>query len=300
MLKKLAALVLVAIAGAACASTSSDGTSTVRDFHIDRRMHHPAASPSPGDVLMRFAAIGDWGSGTSEEDAVAARMCRWRRHHPFDLVMTAGDNIYDVGAPADFDEKFYRPMSCLLDDGVRFHASLGNHDIVTNDGRGEINEPRFGMKARNYVLRDSGVRFVFVDSNALDRQWLRRAVTAAAGDLWTIVLFHHPVYSPGTGHGSTPGFRPSLPRLFRRKGVDLVVTGHDHIYSVTKPLHRIRYVVTGGGGASLYGCSDKWFSDRCVAAHHFLYVVVRADRIVVQAVPSRGDPFDRFSTAGRS
>jgi 3',5'-cyclic AMP phosphodiesterase CpdA len=227
-------------------------------------------------------------------------MCSWRRSHPFDLVMTAGDNIYDVGSPSDFEAKFYRPMACLLNNGAHFHASLGNHDVITDNGRAEIDEPRFGMRARNYVMRDSGVRFVLADSNAIDHAWLKRALTPATGDLWTIVLFHHPVYSPGTGHGSTPGFRPSLPRLFRRKGVDLVINGHDHIYAVSKPLRKIRYVVTGGGGASLYGCSDQWFSERCEERYHFLYVVVRVDHIKVQAVPTAGRPFDTFDTTGRN
>jgi 3',5'-cyclic AMP phosphodiesterase CpdA len=190
-------------------------------------------------------------------------------------------------------------MDCLLDDGVRFRAVLGNHDVLTDGGRPELDEPAFGMKWRNYVVRRNGVRFVLADSNPLQRDVLRRKLTAEEGDLWTVVAFHHPVFSPGTGHGSTPGYRPGLPRMFRRKGVDLVLNGHDHIYAVTEPLRRIRYVVTGGGGAYLYGCSDAWFSERCVARHHFLYVVVWPDRIGVRAVPIKGKPFDRFSTEGR-
>lgn len=300
---KATALCLAFLLAVACASSdpANDATTSTHDYHVDHFMHHRSrvAGAEGDDVLLRFAAIGDWGSGLDAETAVADRMCSWRRHHPFDLVVTAGDNIYEEGSPSDFDAKFFRPMACLLNNGVKFHASLGNHDVVTDNGQPEIDEPRFGMPAHNYVRRDSGVRFVFADSNDIDRHWLRRAVRPAKGDLWTIVLFHHPVYSPGTGHGSTPGFRPSLPRIFRRHGVDLVINGHDHIYAVTKPLRKIRYVVTGGGGASLYGCSDQPFSERCVARYHFLYVVVRADHIEVRAVPESGRPFDKFTTTGR-
>ena len=253
-----------------------------------------------GAVLFRFLVIGDWGTGNATQYALGRRMCERRKRRPFDLVITTGDNIYPAGEPEDFPPNFYRPFACLLENGVRFRSTLGNHDVLTDGGRPELNEPRFGMKARNYVVRRSGVRFVLANSNRINRDWLRRATRAEPGDRWTIVAFHHPVYSPGTGHGSTDGFRPSLPRIFRRRGVDLVLNGHDHIYAVTKPLRRIRYVVTGGGSAPLYGCRSKWFSAVCRERHHFLEVAVTSTEVVVRAVPPEGRPFHVFRTRGRS
>jgi Calcineurin-like phosphoesterase len=257
-----------------------------------------ASSSGPGDATLRFAVIGDWGSGSSTERALAARMCRWRASHPFDLVVTTGDNIYPNGAGAYFSANFFEPFKCLLDAGVQFRSALGNHDIVTLGGSPELGTPAFGMNGRNYVFRNSGVRFVVADSNSLDREWLRGALTTESGDRWTIVSFHHPVFSPGTEHGSTPGFRPGLPRMFRNKGVDLVLNGHDHIYAATKALHRIRYVVTGGGGASIYECSERWFVRKCRARNHFVYVLVRRRDLVVKAVASSGHVFDRFTATG--
>jgi 3',5'-cyclic AMP phosphodiesterase CpdA len=249
---------------------------------------------------FRFAVIGDFGTGNSLHRAVAARMCRWHKNRrQFDLVVTTGDNVYPDGARRHFRAAFFRPYRYLRNRGVRFRASLGNHDVLTNDGRPELREPRFGMKARNYIVRRSGVRFVIVNSNNLNRPWLRSALTTELGDRWTVVVFHHPVFSPETGHGSTSGFRPVLPRMFARKDVDLVLNGHDHIYAASKPLRRIRYVVSGGGGAPLYGCSNKWFSAACRARHHWLPVETDATDIEVRAVPSRGRPFHKFITAGR-
>lgn len=260
--------------------------------------------PTPTDEVLppadlSFAVVGDFGTGGADQVEVAQRMCRWRENHRFDLVVTTGDNVYPDGSPERFDAAFFDPYSCLLDAGVRFRSVLGNHDILTDGGQPELDTPEFGMRARNYVVTSGGVRFVLVDSNALNRDWIRRATRARSGDRWTVVAFHHPVYSPGTGHGSTPGFRSFLPRLFRRRGVDLVLTGHDHIYAATKPLRRIRYVVTGGGGAPLYGCSEEWFSDRCDERHHFLWVRATTERIRVRAVPPAGPPFHGFRTSGR-
>jgi 3',5'-cyclic AMP phosphodiesterase CpdA len=251
--------------------------------------------------LLRFAVIGDYGSGFPSQQEVADRMCEWRADHPYDLVVTTGDNIYPDGSRRYFQRRFFSPYDCLLSDGVQFRASLGNHDYLTERGRDVLDEPAFGMPKRNYVLRTNGVRFVVADSNVLDREWLSEATRARALDRWTIVVFHHPVYSPGSHpeRGSTPGYRPSLPRLFEARGVDLVLNGHDHIYFASDPLRKIRYVVTGGGGASLYPCGDAWYVVECQSRNHFLYVVVGPDRISVRAIGPVGPPFHRFSTTGR-
>jgi predicted phosphodiesterase len=227
-------------------------------------------------------------------------MCKWHQDHPFDIVITTGDNVYPDGDPDLFKSEFFRPYRCLRRRGVRFHATLGNHDVMTDDGDNEVRNRKFGMAGHDYVIRTGGVRFVMVDSNSIDKRWLRHALVTDEGDRWTIVVFHHPVYSPGTGHGSEPGFRPSLPRMFREYDVDLVLNGHDHIYAVTKNLKGIRYVVTGGGGAGLYGCSSATYSDECLAAHHFLYVTAGATEIDVAAIPPHGKAIDRFETTGRS
>lgn len=250
---------------------------------------------------MRFAVIGDYGSGWPSQDEVAERMCRWRERRPFDHVVTTGDNIYPDGSKVHFRAKFFEPYDCLLSADVRFHASLGNHDRLTRRGRDVLEEPAFGMPRRNYVWRKAGVRFVVADSSVLDREWLSEALRAGPLDRWTVVVFHHPVYSGGTTYGPAgAGLRSDLPPLFRKRGVDLILNGHDHLYSATRSLRGIRYVTTGGGGASLYRCGDYAYIAACRARNHFVYVVAGPDRIKVRAVPPAGRPFHRFSTTGRA
>ncbi len=263
----------------------------------------PAVTPSgvapPRPVPFRFLALGDFGAGTSQQHALADRMCRVRERRAFDLVVTTGDNVYDEGHPDRFDEAFFSPYRCLLEAGVRFRATLGNHDVLTDGGRPELNEPAFGFEGRNYVFRRGGVRFVMADSNDMDFAWLRRALTPVGGDRWTVVAFHHPVYATGA-YGPTPGFTPRLPRMFRRKGVDLVLNGHEHQYSVTRALRGIRYAVTGGGGASIRACgTPAWFTDVCMERIHFLEIVAGPDIIEVRALPSTGRAIDSFTTEGR-
>ena len=296
MRKVAGALVLLLFAS--CAMSMDQGS--VRPSALQTTTSpSPSGGPPPVDTaLLRFAVIGDFGSGFEEQYRLAQRMCIWRRGDPFNLVITTGDNIYNAGEPENFEPKFFRPYECLFDAGVRWRAVLGNHDVGTNNGRPELDEPAFGMKRRNYVVRKKGVRFVMWNSTDPNRDWLRRNVGAEPGDRWTVVSFHHPVFTPGP-HGNTPGFSPSLPRLFARKGVDLVVNGHDHLYARMPPKRRVRYVVTGGGGAGMYDCLDPSITEVCIERHHFLYVVARPEKLIVRAVPISGGPIDRFTTRGR-
>ena len=296
MRRVLAALVLAAMfVGCAEGGSESNPRPSVAE---STSTESDKGSAQTDTASLRFAVIGDFGTGFETQYRLAQRMCLWREMHPFDLVITTGDNIYDTGDPDDFESKFFRPYRCLFDAGVRWRAVLGNHDVGTDNGRPEIEEPAFGMKGRNYVVRRNGVRFVMWDSTTDNRRWLRRHVGEEPGDRWTIVSFHYPVYSPGE-HGSTPGYRPSLPRLFARKGVDLVVNGHDHLYARMRPKRKVRYVETGGGGARLYDCVEPDVAKICIERNHFLYVVVRAERLNVRAVPISGGAFDYFRTRGR-
>lgn len=252
----------------------------------------PVTVTTPGDPF-RFAVLGDFGTGDDKQREVAGRMCRWHARHPFEIVFTTGDNIYPDGDPDLFTERFHDVYRCLFDRGVTFRAVVGNHDVMTDEGRPELSDPSFGMPDFNYVVRVAGMRFVMVDSTRLDRSWLRRKVNRASGAKATVVVMHHPVLSAGTGHGSTPGFG-DLQRMFRRAGVDLVLQGHDHVYTSTKKLRGVRYVVTGGGGASLRGCLPTAQTAVCAPRHHFLYGEALDQSLLIRAVPRKGPVFHRF------
>ena len=182
----------------------SESTSTLGSKAAPLPSSPPPSSPSKtSDAELDFAVIGDYGTGNLNQLAVAARMCAWRENHPFDLVITTGDNVYPEATPDRFEATFFDPYECLFQEGVQWRASLGNHDWAADEGQHVLEEPAFGMPDENYVLRESGVRFVIANSNEMDRQWLRSALPAEKGDRWTVVAFHHPVFSPGF-HGSHP------------------------------------------------------------------------------------------------
>ena len=195
---------------------------------------------------LKFAVIGDSGSGDQPAYDVAAQMIAVHKIFPFGMVMMLGDNFYGRQQPADLVQKFSRPYAPLLDMGISFFAALGNHDRQENR-----NYEPFNMGGqRYYSYARQNVRFFVLDSNDLDAAqlaWLETALGSATED-WKICYFHHPLYSNGGRHGSSVDLRVKLEPLFVKFGVNVVFSGHDHVYERLTPQKGIQYFVAGSGG----------------------------------------------------
>lgn len=165
---------------------------------------------------------------------------------PFDLVIMLGDNMYGGQRPADFVKKFEQPYAALLSAGVKFQASLGNHDRPEN-----VSYQLFNMNgARYYTYVRGNVRFFALDSTRMDAKqlaWLDTSLRDAREE-WKIPYFHHPLYSNADRHGASVDLRVLLEPIFLRHGVNVVFSGHDHVYERLKPQKGIYYFVSGAAG----------------------------------------------------
>src|SRR5262245_61277133 len=124
---------------------------------------------------LKFAAIGDNGTGDRPQYEVAQQMTRVHARFPFNLVIMLGDNMYGGQNPSDFVKKFEQPYAALLEANVKFQASLGNHDRPENVSYGPYN-----MNGQRYYTFVRGhVRFFALDSTLMDpkqRERLERAL----------------------------------------------------------------------------------------------------------------------------
>jgi hypothetical protein len=204
--------------------------------------------PPRAEKSLRFAIIGDSGTGGSAQYEVAERLAASYEVFPFELVLMLGDNIYGSERPQDFERKFERPYKPLLDRKIPFYASLGNHD----DPNQRYYKP-FNMDGKRfYTFEKKGVRFFALDSNYMDQtqqEWIARELESAK-ETWKIAYFHHPLYSSGARHGSEVDLRAVLEPLFVKYGVSVVFQGHEHFYERLKPQNGIAYF-TNGGAAKL-------------------------------------------------
>ena len=207
----------------------------------------PSKPPIKTDAL-KFAVIGDNGTGSTQEYQIAEQMVRTHRQYPFAFVLMLGDNLYGSDSPKEFVKKFEKPYKALLDMGIKFYAALGNHD----DPVRQISYEKFNMGGKKYYTfkpRD-GVRFFALDSNYMDKKqldWLETELKNS-GSEWKIVYFHHPIYSSGEKHGSNVELRSTLEPVLVKYGVDVVLAGHEHFYERIKPQKGIHYFILGSSG----------------------------------------------------
>jgi 3',5'-cyclic AMP phosphodiesterase CpdA len=242
---------------------------------------------------VRFAVIGDMGTGAVPQYEVAQRMVSARQTLPFDFVIMLGDNIYGGSSPKDFERKFEVPYKPLLDAGVKFYASLGNHDIPNE----RFYKP-FNMNGANYyTFKKGNVHFFVLDSNYMDSkqlEWLEKQLQDAGNKDWKICYFHHPLYSSGKTHGSSLELRSLIEPMFVKYGVDAVFSGHDHIYERVHPQKGIYYFTEGSSGQlrdgdlAKTGMTEKGFdTDRT-----FMLVELAGDEMYFQTLSRAGTEVD--------
>ena len=205
---------------------------------------------------VKFAVIGDTGTGDSHQLAVAKEMVAWRAKFPFEFVLMMGDNLYGGDGARDYQRKFEQPYKPLLDGGTKFYATLGNHDNPN-----ERLYKAFNMNGERYYTFKPGkssVRFFSLDSNYIDDkqlQWLDKELAASGSD-WKICFFHHPLYSSGETHGSADLQRGQLEPIFLKHGVNVVLSGHEHFTSASSR-RGIAYFILGNSAKLRRGDLNK-------------------------------------------
>ena len=177
--------------------------------------------------------------------------------------------------------------------GVKFYASLGNHDN-TNE---RFYKP-FNMNGESYYTYKKGnVRFFVLNSNYMDPKqsaWLETQLRDAGKGDWKICYFHHPLYSSAKFHGPAVELRQVLEPLFIKYGVDAVFAGHDHVYERVHPQHGIYYFTEGASGELRAGnlahaaITDKGFdTDRS-----FMLIEIAGDEMYFQTISRTGVTVD--------
>jgi predicted MPP superfamily phosphohydrolase len=216
----------------------------------------PLTMPNKAGSL-KFGVLGDFGTGEPEQYQMAAQMARVYQSFKFELMILVGDNLYGSERPQDFRLKFEQPYKPLLDGGVVFKASLGNHDA-----REQRSYKPFNMNGELYYSFKApaqNVRFFALESTYMEPQqivWFEKELKGSNED-WKIAFFHHPLYSSAGRHGSDLQLRNRLEPLLVTYNVSVAFTGHDHVYERVKPQKDVTYFVTGSGGKLAPGDLDR-------------------------------------------
>ena len=222
-------------------------TPTEESYHFTT---HPVKGPAKP---MRFWVAGDSGSGGRAQTEVYQAMLGYIDGHPLDFYIHVGDMAYFTGRDTEFQSRFFESYEPTLRNTVCWPA-MGNHEGYTSKGstgigpyydayvmptRAESGGVASGTEAY-YSYDYANVHFICLNSHDLDRrpaaamaQWLRADLEKAKAD-WLIAFWHHPPYTKGTHDSDTEKELVEMRRyilpILEGGGVDLVLTGHSHIY----------------------------------------------------------------------
>jgi hypothetical protein len=215
------------------------------------RTHPPKGAARPA----RLWVVGDSGTGREPQHSVHTAMIEWAREQkrPIDLYLHLGDMAYSRGRDVEFQTRFFEAYEPTLRNTVCW-PTMGNHEGGTSRGtngigpyydayvcptRGEAGGVPTGTEA--YYSFDYGrIHFICLDSHDLDRKptglmarWLKLDLERTKAD-WLIAFFHHPPYTKGSHDSDREKqlieMRQHIMPILESGGIDLVLTGHSHIY----------------------------------------------------------------------
>lgn len=214
-------------------------------------------APKIGEAqAVRFWVLGDPGDWDKGIFDVRNSMYRWLNNNKradkpdLDFIITTGDNAYTSGSNSQFQKAVFEPFSDVLRN-VAFWPAYGNHDarrwafydLFSFPMKGELGG--IASNSEHYYSFDyARLHFVFLDTQESDMSkdgkmlnWLRRDLLKTRQQ-WLIAVFHHPPYSKGThdsdqqsdSSGKLVEVRENLVPVLEHYGVDLVLSGHSHMY----------------------------------------------------------------------
>jgi hypothetical protein len=245
------------------------------------------------DSSVRFVVIGDTGTGTGQQHDLANVLLRYRQAFPFEFVLMMGDNMYGSEKTVDYKAKFEDVYKPLLDQKVKFYASLGNHDDSNQRFYGYFN-----MEGQEYYhFKKGNVSFYSLNSNYMDKKqvdWINEKLATDTAD-WKVAYFHHPPYSSGGAHGSDTRLREIVEPIFVKNHVNVVFTGHEHFYERIKPQKGVYYFISGSGGKLRKGDVKKGspLTDKAYDSDlSFMLIEVAGDQMHFQVISRTGETVD--------
>lgn len=280
-------------------------TMTVTEDALIVASRSPKPSRDAGSSLVRLAVTGDTGTGKEAVRALANLIATKHDITPFDATLLLGDNIYGDDSFRDsVFELFEQPFASLLERGVPFYAALGNHDDREEVLEDELNYDDFHMSGRRYYEETFGedVVSVFVlDSNTLKHDpvqlaWFRAELESCTSS-WKILALHHPMQASDLAHGPDPElYRLLKPIITGSKDVDLVLTGHNHIYERREVVDGILHMTIGNGGQYEKEELPEDSSRKSGFTGHLAFadIEIHDDILRIQVIDESGNVADKF------
>jgi|GEM_PF-3311915 len=292
------------------------------ELATDNQLHF-RTNPGSDDCTFNFAMLGDTGvNGPRAQHVRDQALARG-----FDFAINVGDLAYDQGNYDDLEIDFFNLYQDILW-GRMMWTAIGNHEYNTNSGAPYLDVFHLPQQAlrlvdqeRYYSFDYGNAHFIVLDTNdpvwnissgSLDdmADWLE-ADLIANDSFWTIVMMHHPWYVSDNNTHPTPIHTQLVP-LFEAYNVDIVLTGHDHLYQRTFPIKAdalstvadggVVYVTNGeGGGKAVVGFkftnpAPNWSASRSNNSASYTHIYVDNGVMSLITIDENGNIIDAAGT----
>lgn len=244
------------------------------------------------------------------------------------FMLHAGDLINRTHSDQEWGEWYY--AGSFINGMIPSVSTPGNHEYNKNE-KGELeldvhwretfnlplNGPE-GLEETVYYFDYGDCRFVSLnsqeiilnkESGKIQAAWLDK-VLAESDKMWTIITFHHPIFSSKDGRDNTE-FRKVFRPIFDKYKVDLVLQGHDHTYgrgnnipvglTNTAKDAGTMYVVSVSGPKMYNLTMDKWMDRAASNTQLYQIISINGNKLSFEAYTATGklyDAFDMIKTDG--
>ncbi|MDP7038454.1 MAG: metallophosphoesterase, partial [Myxococcota bacterium] len=230
-------------------------------FGSDEEAYHFVTAPTVGSETGFSAwVVGDSGTGQSAQTDVRDAMLAAMGNAKPDLFVHLGDMAYESGTTSEFTNNFFTPYADILRNTVVW-PTMGNREGTSSDSSAqsgpyydaftlptaaEMGGVASGTEAY-YSYNYANAHFVVLDSAESSRSatgamhtWLAQDLEANTQE-WLIAYWHHPPYSKGTHDSDSETaltqMRENFLPLLEEHGVDVVFSGHSHLYERSYLVH---------------------------------------------------------------
>jgi predicted phosphodiesterase len=235
------------------------------------------------------------------------------------LLIHAGDLINSPNKDGEWGEWF--GAAGFINGMMPILATPGNHEYSRSDKGPVLSKhwkPQFnlptngpaGLEETCYFIDYAGVRFVSLNSNERQEEqgkWLDSTLSNNP-NRWTILTFHHPIYSAAKGRDNKQ-LRVMWQPILDKHKVDLVLTGHDHTYArsgllmfdnagtgatVRDPKSGTVYVVSVSGPKMYRVEREDWMKRAAENTQLYQIIEVDGDHIRYESRTAIGTLYDAF------
>jgi acid phosphatase type 7 len=225
-----------------------------------------------GDLINRANADSEWREWFDAGDWI---------HAMVPGIPTPGNHEYDKGVTGKTLSKFWRPNFTLPENGIA------------------------GLEESVYYLDYQNIRIISLNSNEqVEEQvpWLE-AVLKNNPQRWTVLTYHHPIYSSGNGRDNKE-LRELWKPVFDKYRVDIALQGHDHTYARGRNLTSgsnvkdnsggTMYVVSVSGPKMYKIVQERWMDRAAENTQLFQVITIDNDTLRYKAMTVTGQLYDAF------